>query len=154
MDGLTSPQGSVALAVSALLLVVGYRLARPERAREWLGVAAYAAALVAQLLGARGVLPGPAPAAGAALRVAGAALLVTGLLVAGKPRARNRAAIEGDPPAGGRARAAGAVHAGLALVLLGQLMRAPSLAGAAAVSIAVAIEAWVAWSARRRGSPA
>jgi hypothetical protein len=136
--------------VSALLLVAGYRLARPDRGREWLAVAAYAAALAAQLLGARGLLPGAGVTAGPALRVAGAALLVAGLLLAGKPaRARRRAALEGQapPPAAGR-RGVDAVYAGLALVLVGQLARAPTVAGAVATSAAVGVCALVALTPR------
>jgi hypothetical protein len=139
MDELTSPQGSVALAVSALLLVVGYRLARPDRVREWLAVAAYAAALAAQLLAARGLLPGPAHPAGPALRLAGAAVLVVGLVVAGQPsRARRRAALAGRPAPPARLARLDPAYAGLALVVLGQLARAPTLAGAAATAVAAA----------------
>lgn len=148
MDDLTSPSGSVALAVSALLLVVGYRLARPGRGRDWLALAAYAVALAAQLLGARGVLPGPAFTAAPAVRIAGAALLVAGLLVAGIPaRAQRRAAIEG------RARPTtprgfDPVYAGLGLVLVGQLARMPSFAGAIATIAAAAVCAFVALTPR------
>ncbi len=140
MDELTSPSGSVALAVSALLLVVGYRLARPGRAREWLALVAYAAALAAQLLGSRGLLPGGAFVPGPALRIGGATLLVAGLLVAGGPaRARRRAAVEGRAPPGGVPRALGPLYAGLGLVLAGQLARAPSLAGAIATAAALVV---------------
>lgn len=78
-------RGTIALAVSALLLVVGYRLRRPERAREWVAVAANAAALSAQFFGARGILPGPTLASEPALRNGGAVQLVVGLFLAGKP---------------------------------------------------------------------
>jgi hypothetical protein len=138
MDELTSPQGSVALAISALLLVAGYRLARPERAREWLAIAAYAVALAGILLGARGVLPGATTVPGPALRLAGAALVVAGLVVAGKPSRDRRRAVTAAPsrPAAPLPRA-GVAYAGLALVLVGQLARAPSLGGAAAAGAAV-----------------
>jgi hypothetical protein len=151
MDGLTSPHGSLALAIAALLLVIGFRLARPAGPRAWLGFVTYAAALVLQALGARGLLPGPAPAAGTGLRLAGAVLLVAGLLLAGKPtRARRRP----DAPAAPAFAAEGRldpVHAGLALVLVGQLLRGPSLAGAIAVLVAVAVNGWLA---ARRGTRA
>jgi hypothetical protein len=147
MDELTSPGGAVALAISALLLVVGYRLARPERGREWLAVAAYGAALAAQLLGARGLLPGPALSAGPALRIAGALLLVGGLLVAGGPsRAQRRAVRERRP---GPPARSGAVYAGLGLVLAGQLARGPSSAGAIAAAAAMAVLAATAAAAQR-----
>lgn len=150
MDELTSPSGSVALALSALLLVVGYRLARPDRGREWLALAAYAAALVAQFLGARGLLPGAAFTAGPALRIGGAMLLVVGLFVAGKPsRARRRAAIEGRAQSSPVPRALDPVYAGLSLVLVGQLARAPSLPGAVATIAAAAVCTSVALTPRR-----
>lgn len=152
MDELTSPQGSVALAISALLLVLGFRLARPARAREWAAVGAYAAALVAQALGALGLLPGAALAPGAALRVAGAALLVAGLLLAGKrARARRRAAARAETPPDAARTGPDPVYGGLALVTVGQLLRGPSLGAALAVLVAVAVNGWVALS-RGRGS--
>jgi hypothetical protein len=158
MDELTSPQGAVALAIAALLLVVGYRLARPDRGREWLAIALYAAALAALLLGARGMLPGPALAAGPALRIAGAALVVGGLVVAGKPsRDRRRAAatpparptpgpLGPHPPA---VEAAPLTWVGLALVVVGQLARSPSVAGAVVTAAAVLVLAAVAAASRR-----
>lgn len=157
---LTTPAGSLALAITALLLVLGHRLASPRRAAEWLGVGAYAAALVVQLLGARGLLPGAVLAPGTALRVLGGVLLVSGLVVAGTAaRARRRAASAAvRRHAGGPGGASGAtpparaarparldpVHAGLALVAAGQLLRAPSVAGAIAVLAAVIVNAVVA----------
>ncbi len=145
MDELTSPPGSVSVAIAALLLVFGFRLARPDRLREWLAIAAYAVALTAQLLGARGLLPGRTLAAGAAVRIAGAALLVVGLVLAGtSSRARRRAATAARPEPRPSPRAVDPVYAGLALVLVGQLAREPSLAGgistlaAAGVCLAVA----------------
>jgi hypothetical protein len=150
LDQLTSPQGSVALAISALLLVFGFRLARPDRPREWLAVVAYAAALVAQTLGAQGLLPGPVLAAGTALRLAGAALLVLGLLLAGQSsRARRRAAMSGETWPERGATSFDPVYGGLALVAIGQLLRGPSLGGAVAVLVAVVLNGWVAL---RRGS--
>ncbi len=140
MDDLTSPQGSVALAIAALLLVLGFRLARPGRLREWVAVATYAAALAAQLLGARGLLPGRTLAAGGALRIAGAALLVVGLVLAGtSSRARRRAATATRPEQTPVPRRVDPVYAGLALVLVGQLAREPSLAAGIFTFVAVAL---------------
>jgi len=150
MDVLTSPAGSLAIAISALLLVMGFRLARPVRTREWLAIAAYAGALVAQTLGALGFLAGPPVVPGAALRIAGLALLVGGLLLAGSSsRARRRAAM--GVPAGlvPEARTVDPVYAGLALILVGQLLRGPSRPGAISVAIAVLIAGWVALTPRR-----
>jgi hypothetical protein len=148
MDELTSSQGSLALAATALLVVVGYRLARPGTGPEWLAVAAYVVALTVQLLGARGLLPGATFAAGPALRVGGALLLVAGLVLAGKrSRARRAAAAPAQP--GGLQGGAAPVFAGLALVLVGQLARAPSLAGGVATAVAV-LGCVAAMLARRR----
>lgn len=153
MDQLTSPQGTLGLAITALLLVVGYRLARPERAREWVAVGAYAAALVAQHLGARGLLPGPPLATGPAVRLVGSALLVAGLILAGtSARARRRAALRARAaaaPAEPVAPRVDAAHAGLALVVVAQLLRQPSTGAAVAAGVAVAVNGWVALAARR-----
>ena len=157
MDALTSPAGSLAIAISALLLVMGFRLAPPARTREWLALAAYAGALFAQTLGAIGFLGGPIAAPGTPQRLAGAAVLVAGILLAGAPsRARRRAAAS---PAAARApapRSFDPVYVGFALILVGQLLRGPSRQGAIAVAVAVLIAGWVALTPRReaRGVPA
>lgn len=143
VDALTSPEGALALATAALLLVVGLRLAGPRGAAGWAGGGAYAASLAATLLGGLGVVPGPALAPPLALRLAGAAAVVAGLLVAGA-RARRAARA-----AGGAAAAAPSAWAGLALVLVGQLARAPSAAGALGLAAAAAGLGWAAASARR-----
>ena len=153
MDELTSPQGSLALALAALLLVVGIRLAKPSRGREWSAVVAYAVAVVGQTLGARGILPGTVVAAGAPMRVLGAILLVAGLVMVGsQERARRRAATGAS--ATERAPTAGRpdpVYAGLAVVLLGLLLREPSAAGAIAAGVAAPFLAWPALTSR--GAP-
>jgi hypothetical protein len=155
LDAFTSPEGALRLAIAALLAVVGYRLARPERGGDWLAVLAYAGALGAVLLAERAAPAGAEP--GVAPRAAGAALLVLGLVVAGSAaRAARRAA---PPPARGARpppppplapRARPRVHAGLALVLCGHLLRAPTAAGGAAVAVALAVLAATAWLAARR----
>lgn len=149
MDELTSPQGSLALGLAALLLVMGFRLARPGRAREWGALVAYSAAVVAQTLGARGILPGAVVQAGAAPRILGAVLLIVGLVMAGSSaRARRRAAMG---LATERERTQGhmdPVYAGLAVVLLGHLLREPSAAGAIAAGVAAPFLAWPAVTSR------
>lgn len=153
MDELTSPQGSLALALAALLLVVGFRLAHPSRGREWSALVAYAVAVVAQPLGARGILPGSVIAAGVPMRILGAILLVAGLVMVGtSARARRRAAAgtsatERSPTAG----RLDPVYAGLAVVLLGLLLREPSAAGAIAAGLAAPFLAWPALTSR--GAP-
>ncbi len=149
MDVLTSPAGSLAIAISALLLVMGFRLARPVRTREWLALAAYAGALAAQTLGALGFLTGETVDPGVSLRLAGLALLVFGLLLAGSSsRARRRAATDATARVP-EARTVDPVYAGLALILVGQLLRGPSRAGAISVAVAVLIAGWVALTPRR-----
>jgi hypothetical protein len=150
LDSLTSPTGSLAVAISALLLILGFRLARPSRSREWLAVAAYAAALAAQTLGALGLLGGGVTAPGNGVRLAGAFLLLGGLLLAGSPsRARRRAAVAAAPAPS--PRRIDAVYAGLALILLGQLLRGPSRPAAVTAAVAVLLAVWVALTPRRSG---
>lgn len=140
MDELTSRTGSLGAAIVALLFIVGYRLARPSRGRDWLALAAYAAGLAAQFLGAHALLPGRALVAGAALRIAGAAVIVAGLVTAGRPsRTRRRIPAGGPEPSDGPRRGWNPIAAGLVLVLLGQLARAPSTAGVVATALAVVV---------------
>jgi hypothetical protein len=149
LDSLTSPTGSLAVAISALLLVMGFRLARPSRAREWLAVAAYAGALATQTLGALGLLGGEVTAPGTGVRLAGALLLLGGLLLAGSlSRARRRAVVTGAPAPS--RRRIDAVYAGLALILLGQLLRGPSRPAAVSAAVAVLLAVWVALTPRDR----
>jgi hypothetical protein len=150
MDVLTSPAGSLAIAVSALLLVMGFRLARPVRTREWLAIAAYAGAMVAQTLGAIGFIAGPRVAPGLGLRLVGLAALVIGLLLAGSSSRARRRAATGATAAVPQARTVDPVYAGLALILVGQLVRGPSRAGAISVAVAVLIAGWVALTPPRR----
>jgi hypothetical protein len=150
MDAFTSPDGALRVAIAALLAVVGYRLARPARAADWLAVLAYVGALAAVLLAERGAAPAAAPPI--AFRVVGALLLVGGLLVAGAPaRAARTAAPAGarPPPPTLAPRERWLVHGGLALVLMGQLLRAPTRPAVAAVAAAAAVLAATAWLGRR-----
>lgn len=146
MDRLTSTEGSLALAVSALLLVVGYRFTRPSRGREWGTIVAYATALVLGLLGAQGLLPGTSPASPpAALRIPGAVLIGAGLLLAGAAsRAHSGAAPGVLVTTGPYARIRHPLYAGLAIALLGHLLRGPSRPGALAFIASLAAYATVA----------
>ena len=145
---LTSPQGSIELAIGALLLVLGYRLARPARPREWAGVAAYAAGLAGQLLGASGLLHGRVLEAGVPLRILGAVLLVAGLVLAGAP-ARARRRLAPTAPGARPTLAMPAGHAGLALVVAGQFLRGPSTTGLVPVAVGILVNAGLALAARR-----
>ena len=145
MESLTSTEGTLALAIAALLLVSGFRFARPERGREWLAFVLYGTSLAATLAASVGHPLGPAAAPGVPLRAAGGAVLVAGLLLAGSAaRARRLAAAGAPDPRRPPARARHGVELGLALVLGGQLLRAPSLAGAVATAAAALALAWVA----------
>jgi hypothetical protein len=145
---MTSPQGSIELAIAALLLMLGYRLLRPSRARGWLGFAAYAAGVVGQLLGALGVLHGSALTAPTWQRLLGIATLVVGLLLAGAPaRARRRSA--SAPHAGAAREPLTAGHLGLALVVAGQFLRGPSTHAVVPALVAVAVNVGIA---ARRGA--
>jgi hypothetical protein len=163
MESFTTPEGSFALAIAALLLVLGFRMLRPERAAAWAAFAGYAAALAVSLLGARGLVGAPVEPA-APIRIGGAALLVAGLLVGarrsrpGRERLRVGEAAPTRPgalptPSGALPTRSGASRArpelGLALVLAGHLARAPSAAGAIAVGVAVVL---LAWTGMRRGA--
>lgn len=151
LEALTSTPGALALAIAALLLALGLRLAPRQGAAARAAAAAYAASLAVTLLGGLGILPGPAFAAPLPLRLVGAAAIFAGLLTAGAlagrrgPREPRRATWSAAP----RRRAA--VHGGLALVLLGQLLRAPSAAGALGLAAAALVHGWAAWSPRRAG---
>ena len=141
--------GMLALAVTVLLVVVGYRVARPARAPDWFAVAGYVSALGVLHLGA--MSSGPEPRAPLPLRIVGGALLVGGLIVAGSGVRAARAA--GAPLLAGAPRRP-AVFVGLGLVLCGQLMRVPSAPGAVAVGLAMLAIAWATAAAWRRAGAA
>jgi hypothetical protein len=132
-----SGQAALSLAVAALAAVVGLRLLSPRTAPGYAAALAYAASLAASWLGANGLVPGgaaPGVSPPMTVRLGGAALLVFGLVAAGRA-------------AGGKRRAERKVLGGLALVLSGQVVRAPSAAGLAVLGAAAAVFAWAAWRA-------
>lgn len=145
MEALLSPEGSLALAIAALVVVLGWRFTLPERGRDFAGTLVLIAAVAVTFAAGRGLLPGAEPVAvGAAPRISGSVLLVLGLLLAGasfKARlvaGRNRLATTGP-----YARLRHPLYAGLTLVLVGLLVRSPSRAGALAVLVAVAQYVWL-----------
>jgi hypothetical protein len=144
-----SAEGALGLAITALLLVLGFRFARPARAREWIAVGAFALALAVTFAGSRGLAPGAVLPAGAGLRLAGAAIFVVGLLLAARAgRTRHLAALGGAVAF--RARAQQALYGGLALVVVGHVARAPSDAGLIASGVgAVTCAAVAFWPERR-----
>lgn len=153
MDTYTAPESALGLALTALLVVVGYRVARPRGPLAWVAVLGYVAALVSTFLGARG-----APGAGglpAGVRIPGAVAIVAGLVIAGAALRSSRRVERTHSVETGPARQAG-VHAGLALVLVGQLARAPSHVGAYVTATAVlvlAVAAFTSWRDRSRVRP-
>jgi protein-S-isoprenylcysteine O-methyltransferase Ste14 len=150
LEALTSPEGSLALAIAALLLVLGFRFARPDRPHAWIAFLAYAGALAVSLVAALDLVPGTPVAASAPVRIAGAALLVVGLLLAAAASKASRVVHPGAlVVAGPYRRVRRPLEAGLALVLVGHVLRAPSLLGWAAVAAAVALLAWSAWRGDR-----
>lgn len=153
MDTYTAPEGALGLALTALLVVVGYRLARPRGPLAWAAALAYVAALVSSFLGARGVHGADGPPAG--VRIPGALAIVAGLVIAGAALRASGRVERTHSAVTGPARQAG-VHAGLALVLVGQLARAPSQVGAYVTAMAVlilAVAAFASWRHRSRVRP-
>jgi protein-S-isoprenylcysteine O-methyltransferase Ste14 len=156
VEKLTSAEGSLALAITALLLVMGFRLARPARGREWGAITTYATAIVLTLLAAHGLLPGPPPPTPAApVRIAGAALLVSGLLLAGAA-----AGVRASTPAGELAttgpysRVRHPLYIGLVLVVIGNVVRAPSTAGLLSAAAAAVVYASLAITEEREADRA
>lgn len=140
MEQVLSPEGSLALAVAALVAVLGWRFTLPERGRDLAAVLVFVAAVAVTFAAGSGLVPGGGPvAAPLSVRVVGAALLVAGLLLAGRSfKARLLAGRGHLAEAGPYARIRHPLYAGLALVLVGHLLRLPSRAGALAVTIALA----------------
>jgi protein-S-isoprenylcysteine O-methyltransferase Ste14 len=140
-----SPEASLGVAIAALLLLLGFRFARPDSPREWLAFVGYAGAIVSTFLASRGVLPGPAADAGQAVRLLGAAVLVLGLVLAGSAVKAGRLGLqEGLAGSGPYRRVRHTPWLGLALVLVGFLARAPSVIGAVTLCLAVLLAFWAA----------
>jgi hypothetical protein len=80
-------------------------------------------------------------------------LLVVGLVLAGtSSRARRRAAMNAGLEPVRSTRALNPVYAGLAVVLVGQLLRGPSVAGGVTVLAAVVVNGFVALTPLRASS--
>ncbi len=145
MSELLTPEGSLALAIAVLEIVLGYRFTLAERGRDVGGFLTYAVAIGLAFLGGRGLVPASPPVpAPLGLRLAGAAALVFGLLLAGASSKARLLAGRGRIATGGPyARIRHPLYLGLSLVLAGSLLRAPSAVGALAVALAVAQYAWL-----------
>lgn len=143
MNPIQTPEGSLALAIAVLLLVLGWRFTLARNLLDVVGLAAFALADAVALAGTLGLLPArPAPLS---VRLTGVALLVSGLLVAGASfRARQAVGPGVLCTVGVYARLRHPLYAGLGLTLVGNALRTPHLAGAAAVAFALGLYAWLA----------
>ncbi len=140
MSELFTPEGSLALTIAVLEIVLGYRFSLPERGRDIGAFLTYAVAVGLAFVAARGLLPGSTPMpAPLWMRVVGAAFLLVGLFLAGaSSKARLRAGRGRLATGGPYARLRHPLYVGLSLVLAGGLMRAPSIVGVLAAVAAVA----------------
>lgn len=146
MESVLSAEGSLALAISALVVVLGWRFTLPERGRDFAGALVFVAAVALTFAAGRGLVPRAAPwPAAAPLRLAGAALLVAGLALAGASfQARLHAGRGRLAVLGPYARIRHPLYAGLGLALVGHLLRLPSQLGAVLAVVALAQYAWLA----------
>lgn len=145
MSDLLSPEGSLALAIAVLAIVLGYRFTLPERARDLGGFLTFALAIALGFAAGRGLVPGaqalPAPLPA---RLAGAVLLLAGLALAGSSSKARLQAGRGLLASGGPyARLRHPLYLGLSLVLMGCVVRAPSAAGVLAAVVAVGQYSWL-----------
>jgi protein-S-isoprenylcysteine O-methyltransferase Ste14 len=141
MGELMSAEGSLSTAIAALLVVMALRFARPVRAREWGAIASYVTAIVVTLLAGRGLLPGASASAPATpVRLAGAGLVIAGLLLAGSA---SRALASAGPGAlvtsGPYGRLRHPLYTGLVLSLAGNALRWPSRVAAIATLACAAL---------------
>lgn len=151
MESVLSAEGSLALAIAALVVVLGWRFTLPERGRDFAAALVFVAAVALTFAAGRGLVPRAAPwSAGVALRLLGAAMLVGGLALAGASfRARLRAGRGRLAVLGPYARLRHPLYAGLGLALVGHLLRLPSQLGAVLTVIALAQYAWLAAAEER-----
>jgi protein-S-isoprenylcysteine O-methyltransferase Ste14 len=142
MESLTSPVGSVGLAIAALVVVLGYRFTLPVGGRDFGGLATFLAAVAVIFLAGCGLISRGALATletSRPLRMGGGVLIAAGLLLAGQSwKARLSAGRGRLATSGPYARVRHPLYLGLGLVLAGHLFRSPSNAGAIAAALAIA----------------
>ncbi len=151
MDSILTAEGSLALAISALAIVLGYRFTLPVRGRDFGGLVVYVVAVAVTFAAAHGLVPrAGAVEAGPAARLLGGALMILGLALAGASFKARLQAGRGRLATGGPyARIRQPLHLGLGLVLLGHLLRLPSSAGLLATAVALASRAFTAAAEER-----
>ncbi len=156
MGGVLTAEGSLALAISALAVVLGWRFTLPARGRELGGLAVYVLTLAVTYTAAYGVLPrSGAVDAGPGARLVGGALMILGLALAGASYKARLQVGRGHLATGGPyARIRQPLHVGLALVLLGHLLRLPSSVGLLATAIALGSQALTAAAEERDAAAA
>jgi protein-S-isoprenylcysteine O-methyltransferase Ste14 len=156
MSELFTPEGSLALAIAALEVVLGYRFTLSERGRDLAGAFTYVIAVALGFAAGRGLIsaspPFPVPFA---VRIFGAAVLLAGLLLAGASSKARLVAGRGRLVTGGPyAYVRHPLYVGLSLVLAGGLLRAPSAIGGLAAAAAVAQYVWLGMIEEREASAA
>ena len=146
MTSLLDPDGSLALATAALLIVIAWRFTLAGRLRDVAGIGGFAMAVVITMVGGLGLVPAsPVHPTTPPVRLAGVALLIGGLLVAGASFRARHASEPGALCTGHvYARLRHPLYGGLGLALVGNLLRTPHLAGAVAVGSALGLFAWLA----------
>lgn len=156
MESILTAEGSLALAISALAVVLGWRFTLPVRGRDLGGLAVYVVAVGVTFAAAHGLVPrAGALEAGPAARLAGGALMILGLALAGASfKARLQAGRGRLATAGPYARIRQPLHLGLALVLAGHLLRLPSSAGLLATAVALLSRAITAAAEERDAAAA
>ena len=129
MESVLTAEGSLGLAITALVIALGWRFMAPNRGREFGAAFLYATSAALVFAAGRGIVPGARPvAAGLPLRLVGACLLVGGLLLAAASfRARTTAGRTHLAVGGPYARLRHPLYIGLGMVLVGHLLRAGRL---------------------------
>jgi protein-S-isoprenylcysteine O-methyltransferase Ste14 len=145
MSELFTPEGSLALAIAALEVVLGYRFTLSERGRDLAGAFTYVVAVALGFAAGRGLIPASPPmSVPFALRIFGGAVLLAGLFLAGaSSKARLLAGRGRLVTVGPYAYLRHPLYVGLTLVLVGGLLRDPSAFGGLAAAAAVAQYVWL-----------
>lgn len=145
MTSLLTPEGTLALAIGVLELVLGWRFTLPDRGRDVAGFCVFALAVILGFLTGRGYVPAsPALISPTSVRIAGGVVLLAGLMLAGRSARARMEAGQGRLVTGGPyARIRHPLYLGLSLVLVGGCLRSPSTLGWIPAALAVAGYVWL-----------